>query len=493
MTTSILLKGLMFGVLAQQAMAAYKYDRYPGIDKALHGASQVMSPGRDCKPAFFSTIYNNANVDAVNKAIKDCPQAINSQFFDAVYPLHLAVMGGKRDSIEPLLKAGEDINNQDFNGFTALHHEAMKGNTLGVKRLLKNGADPAIKNKFNGTYMDLLRMNRPFRTGKDVDYPLDPTLFSAHRDTDIHHLDPQCLSSKFEFVYENVARPNFMIDMWNGDTNPPPKEQIESMLPSLMKIHQSNNENYAKFKTNPPQLSIKPVLTDDTGKPIKGMKAPCGLFATHPIKRGEVIAEYAGELIFDEKADRLKDKSYLWKDKDSPAIDARTYRSAAAMANDAFPNACVTGLQYDAKFQAGIDGLSHRKLMIALEDIAPGEQITINYAISDNTKHSHIELKPGALEKFYKENPWKTLKSDLAKIDNADATIEDVLWGINIAGKMEYLFQTPEALPYLIEKGLLKKEDLVLLVPDTKNPAAKQVATYALERAAGILYAKPEL
>ena len=66
-------------------------------------------------------------------------------------------------------------------------------------------------------------------------------------------------------------------------------------------------------------------------------------------------------------------------------IDAMFYRSAAAMANNAFPNAAFEALKYNPQSDRssqviqGVDGLFDRSFIVATDDIAEGEQITLDY------------------------------------------------------------------------------------------------------------------
>lgn len=461
-------------------------DRYVLIDNLLLAKPQTGK----CQDAFFSVMYNSFDPQVIRDTIKRCPDHLKKTFYQ-IPPQHLAVMASNAEAEDQLLAAGVDVNAQDLQGYTAMHHHALLGNTVGVDKLLARGADPTLRTNFGATYMDFLRFNQPFRPNN---YPLDPKLFSAHRHPNLHDISPACLNPGYQFVDEMVARPKSLIENWKLTSPPILKSELENTSKFILHLNKNVNEKYLEFKANPPKLSIKPVETDDLKLPLTMANRPCGLFATSLIKRGEVLAEYTGEYLAGENVDYLDlDSTYLWKDQ--PAVQANHFRSAAAMANDAFPNAYVENIQFNGEYKPGLDGLMKRKLMIALEDIAPGEQIVINYGNLDLTKNeAHLELRPKALVEFCGKNSWMSLFD--AKVEKV-VTLEDSLNLVNSMVKLDYILQTPTTLPFLIDKDLFKKNDLTLLQAYTAkpslNPAARGVAQRALAIAKRRLRQKDEL
>lgn len=449
----------------------------PAIKFPLDSLLRDQPQTGKCKDAFFSVMYNNNDPKTVQQWIAKCPDYINAKRFHDIPALHISVMGDNTVAEDQLLNAGAKVNARDFNGYAALHHQALKGNVVGVDKLLAKGANPKSRTKLGATYMDFLRFNEPFRS---TPYPLNSTLFSAHNAKVEHDLNPKCLHPQVKFVYENVARPEMLAVMWGWEANAKSKKEIERLSPFLRVMQTHLNEKYAAFKKQPPKLAIKPVETDDAGTPLNMQTLPCGLFAVHPIKKGDVIAEYTGEIVSDAHAYQLTFQyalgidatTYLWKD--SPAVDAMHYRSAGAIANDGFPNAYVEQIQFNADYKKGFDGLTARKILFAMEDIPAGGEIVINYGPHDLTKtHGHLELRPRALKEYLGKHSWKEL---LTAMPPSDGNLEKSLDLLEMIRKVDYILQTPNAIPDLIKKGLFKRSDLQYLLEHSNNPAYSQNA-----------------
>ncbi|CAM9855179.1 unnamed protein product [Laminaria digitata] len=68
-------------------------------------------------------------------------------------PVHCAVIDGKRDVLEALLKADVrvDIDAKTDEGMTALHYAVRKGDTRAITTLLLNGADARVRTKCRAT------------------------------------------------------------------------------------------------------------------------------------------------------------------------------------------------------------------------------------------------------------------------------------------------------------------------------------------------------
>ena len=56
-------------------------------------------------------------------------------------PLHLACMGGSKDSVELLIKSGADLNQVNIKGEAAIHIAAQHGFIAIAEILLANGVD----------------------------------------------------------------------------------------------------------------------------------------------------------------------------------------------------------------------------------------------------------------------------------------------------------------------------------------------------------------
>ena len=217
----------------------------------------------------------------VSQAIQACLPDINAKFTSAkVTPLHLAAMTGNLDAMTQIKEAGADLDPSDKNRFTPLHHAAMAGNKKAVEHLLSLGANPDRLTNMGGSYADLLRFTSP-----RADLLLHQAHFTAHK-TVAHHIEPQCIPNNVRITDEVFANPKTLANFWNFHTHTVPSPQ-DAIQTTVMK-------NYAAFKENPPKLSVKPLTALDGEK-------SCGLFADEPIKAGQIVTEYTGELLLPSK------------------------------------------------------------------------------------------------------------------------------------------------------------------------------------------------
>jgi len=92
-----------------------------------------------------------------------------------------------------------------------------------------------------------------------------------------------------------------------------------------------------------------------------------GLFAAGPIKKAAVIAEYWGEIITEEEADRRGGK-YLFELDKKMAIDGKSRKNVARYINHSCSPNCEP--EEDEK---------RRVFIIAKRDIKPGEEFGYNY------------------------------------------------------------------------------------------------------------------
>ncbi len=101
---------------------------------------------------------------------------------------------------------------------------------------------------------------------------------------------------------------------------------------------------------------------------IKRSIAGLGLIATKPLKRGDFIIEYKGELISTEEADRRGGK-YLFVVSDTKTIDGKSRENIARYINHSCaPNA-----------EAELDEEELRVRIYAKKKILPGEEILYDY------------------------------------------------------------------------------------------------------------------
>jgi uncharacterized protein len=122
-------------------------------------------------------------------------------------------------------------------------------------------------------------------------------------------------------------------------------------------------------------------------------KAGKGLFTTTPIKKGEKIIEYKGEIIkwkeYKKRVEENKD-GYLFYISDNLCIDAYpTPEHKARYANDAAGITRVRGLKNNCNYEIVDD----KCFIVAQKNIKAGEEIFVNYtkeywdSVRYNIKH----------------------------------------------------------------------------------------------------------
>jgi uncharacterized protein len=108
-------------------------------------------------------------------------------------------------------------------------------------------------------------------------------------------------------------------------------------------------------------------------------KAGKGLFTSTPIKKGDKVIEYKGEIIdwkeYEKRVERDED-GYLFFINKKRCIDAwNTPQHKARYANDAAGLSRVKGLKNNSEYE--IEG--DKCFIVATRDIAAGEEIFVSY------------------------------------------------------------------------------------------------------------------
>jgi len=185
---------------------------------------------------------------------------------------------------------------------------------------------------------------------------------------------------------------------------------------------------YQNYLKHPPRLRV--------GKSATGYS----LYADEPLKKGTLVTEYLGEWSTTSKGSPYRFGS----------IDALNFRNYAAFAEDGFPN-------LEAFYLYGVDKAPLRILFVALEDLAPGELLTINYGLNHSIKTiERVEYGLEAMSDFFTQNPLQELVKKIRwAMPQNRITLgwEETLAFENRVAKLQYLFHTPSAFDKLFSAG----------------------------------------
>lgn len=473
-----LVQALVFSVAAKKVFGV-EAPLYKDIDNMVSATTDL----RTCPVAIAVLAYKGFEPGSIQ--LDHCRQSLKEKVVKAIdlEALHLAVMGRNIKGIVPLAEMGANVDARDFQGYTPLHHAAMGADKAAIDTLLGLKADPTLRTNYGATYMDFLRMNAPFAKHA---IPLNETLLSTHKN-EKYHQDPHCVEEDVTFVNENVARPETLIDLWHYKMSDLTEEEIANLKktnPRGVENLLRDNQKYSEYKAHPPQLSVKLVTHDDNGNPVGATF--CGLFAEQDIKQKDIITEYVGELLTQDQTGLIpaSERTYLFNE--HPAVDAQKYRGLGAIAKDSFPNAIMMRIDRNSQFKYGIDGLLHRKILVALCNIKKGEQIVFDHGPTHPTKRiQRIEFRSKAMVEFFQNNSWKDILNkykDVSRQFDKYARQEYVDAEMKL-NQLIYVLNTPGALNLLAINRLFGSRDLEAVKEALVDPHYSKSLKMKLEKA----------
>lgn len=275
----------------------------------------------------------------------------------------------------------KELQKTDGKGNTPLHYAAMKGDQIAYNQLLSWGANPKRKNKLNGTPEEYAAMRFPLTQSPG------------------YIIDEKCADKSFSYVEENRVDHLEIAKILLDKT---PKGSSRSSI---------SNKKYKEFKNSPYSWRVAP-------SPIGG----CGLFAERDIAAGELIDEYLGQIIDEEKELALAepDEEYLMKN-----VQSRFYRSGGSMANDGFSNVMVN-------FFPHLGGLPNRILVQAMTPIQKGEELIWDYGATYGAKMTLQESAPERLDNAIKDFNWKDPLNSATSISTVDYILTTPVVGIRL-------------------------------------------------------------
>jgi SET domain-containing protein len=114
---------------------------------------------------------------------------------------------------------------------------------------------------------------------------------------------------------------------------------------------------------------------------VKRGLAGLGLFAGEPIKKGELIIEYIGNILNKEESDKVASNQYLFEINRNKTIDGSVRWNIARYCN----HACEEAANAESEIRKG------RVFVKAIKDIKEGEEIVYDYG--EDFVNEHIAPK----------------------------------------------------------------------------------------------------
>lgn len=423
---------------------------------SYHTLQETGFQGALC-PDLALALFQNRSIAEITEEIDHCckPQKLFSRFVSSnenkcplldrkftnyeIAPIHLAAIRQNIEAVSALAGKGVNLNAKDLHGFTACHHLAIQGYAQGMKAIRALGANCNLRTHDGATAGQLLKFSAPFRDS--AEWALYESASRAY-----HEIDPACLDPEVRIAERSVAPPQVLTDLlWSFRSFLSPEK------PNLQLNHYLF-ENLKTFLKHPPRLRVAEI-------PELGQERACGLFALDPLQPGSIIGYYAGEMHMMINGEDLygkePDVEYLFSGQ--IPVDAKTYRSPAAMANDGFPNAIITPLAFD---QRGVGGLPYQLALVALEPIAAGEEICIDYSDTHEIKKGgHIELRKEAILQFFAKSSLDSLIESIRSSLSLKSEL-DSMAVVDFAAKMMYVKQTEGTYELLRAEAGLDDADL---------------------------------
>lgn len=394
-----------------------------------------------CTYSLYDSIYTHSSLSIISQVFLACKSFMNYHFDPYNFTLtHWAVLSNNSVALNLLHDQGANMDRPDVLGFTPIHHAALKSNLTMVDLLRKWGVNLHHKNKWGGTYADLLRFQGLASDEKSNTQLDHKSFFTAHHINPIE-IKEECRSPEVKYIQENIISSAVLLDFWHKSVD---------MLQNK-KFGRENNKkfikyfkDYEEYTKRPPPLSIASV---------NELQGGCGVYTKKLIKKGKIITEYVGEIFAS-----TRKGNYIYRVNDI-LIDGEEYRNAGPMINVGFPNAYAymcNALSHCKNNFPGMHGFPFTRLTFkANRDINPGEQIFINYGStyigSDALpKKMFKELNPKDRDAFAKELK-KILNDGEQGLSSEDRDL--------LRDKMEYLATTPNALKEILGTGIFTLQE----------------------------------
>ncbi len=346
-------------------------------------------------------------------------EAHDSPFY--LTPLHLAAMTGNKRAVKLLIKEGASQMRKDLRGWTALHHAAAGAHTQILKLLMPHNE----VSKLGWSSADVQKHLCVSQATKGFWY-------KEPRDEAPTYYPPEKFRELTEATYVDTTyiTETLLKNRWH---TPKQQESDDAFLDIL------NNQLEQLF------------IDDDKVYLSKTEHAGFGIFARVAIHTGEVFLRYCGV------ASTRAQGSYVIED-----CDAEYFGSLASRANHSFPNTLMHYIKC---------GEVEEPIFIATEEIAPGEQICVNYG-DDYLAiigAEALELRYEELVAFVqktcstKEHYKKFHKKMTPLINTAPETVEHLIEIIDLQNKFHYFAKNRSNQKRLIEEGHLQANVLFML------------------------------
>ncbi|MGB7979051.1 MAG: ankyrin repeat domain-containing protein [Chlamydiales bacterium] len=334
-------------------------------------------------------------------------------------PLHIGVIFKNQGAVTRLVEAGADLNAADSTKWTPLHMAALGSDAQMIKYLLSRGADPACLTRQGGSYTDVLNL---------VKSPLnDPQALIGVIWRDEQGAETVLTRGKFQ----ELTRATFI------DEHQIPKHRLFE-VGSLPEVFPFTDQFRNRYTRHIPVMHILSRVTHDS----VGSRLVCspglGLFAKNSIESQSFIGDYKGVLTHRE----IHNPYVLGP------IDSLEFRNEIPQINDGFPNTALLHI-------GDLQGVHDRRVLVATNPIAPGEQFCWHYGKHAVKYGPYAELRPKEVRDFIQQH-------DIAELGRylfvRGATGDLDFNQVALAEKFRYILETLSVYFSMIFDGTLNKE-----------------------------------
>lgn len=352
-------------------------------------------------------------------------------FINFLSPLHMEVILGNRDQVVELLKIGVNLDARDRRLWTPLHHAALFQDFFLIDLLLERGANPTLLNDYKGTYLDILNQTTYVqRPPKEM----TPYYFQGNQ---LSIAEYETLTHS-HYITESITHPKWLIELWKLPYTSKKGLDESGFFEKVKKEYHYSLTSYQNIPTE--------NFTLASATPESSM-AGLGVFSLRRYLPFEPLGEYIGEIDLT-KSNYAIEFCHIFSGK--LVINSKKYGNAISRINDGFPNLISVRLQNSK-------GLPFRFLLLAIEEIEPGDQLCFDYGDHVIKNGPYIELRKKELREFIVKYDVADWNECLRKV-NLFLLNELTLGDLRFMVKFTYLLHSPSVVFSLVLDKTIEPE-----------------------------------